>query len=295
MYGPLQFGFRPGASAAHAHIALHDFVTRCLDSRGTNAVLLISFDMEKAFNKLNYSALFKSLANGRIPKRCLQWMMNYFMHRKQRVILKHNVFSDLLDVTSGVPQGSVLGPFLFAAHLGSFTAVSQFATAFKYADDIIIACPIQRRSSCEAMFSAEMAHMNSWCSSDGLSLNSNKTKTMLVGNVFSPIGDICSFECGSLRFLGMTFNKTLKWDDHIHRTCKLASSRLRMIRILRNHLNSHELRMVYFACVRSLHEYSSEVFVGLNGKNSSRLERLNKRAHRLICGESCRDAPCFLL
>jgi hypothetical protein len=290
MYGSHQFGFRPGASTAHAHLALHDYVTRHLDDRDTKGVLLISFDMKKAFDKLSHFSLFKSLSQSHIPVRCIQWLMDYFTNRQQRVVLKHNVCSGLREVTSGVPQGSVLGPFLFAAHIGSFSAASQYSITLKYADDIVIACPIQHLGSYEMVFTTEMDNMSSWCSLNGLTLNSNKTKAMLVGHRPSPTSGLSSYECDSMRFLGMTFNKSFKWDDHVHKTCKMASSRLRVLRILRNHLSTKELCMVYYACVRSVLEYSSEVFVGLNSKNCNRMERVNKRAHRIICGESCKCA-----
>lgn len=288
LYGKNQFGFRPGASSVHAHLELHDFVTHHLDNPVNKGVLLISFDMKKAFDKLSHLALFKSLTKGKIPKRCIQWLMNYFENRQQRVILKHNVSSSLLKVTSGVPQGSVLGPFLFAAHIGSFLAASQHSNAFKYADDIVIACPIQLLSSCDKIFTDEMTNMCSWCSSNGLFLNTSKTNVMVVGHVTSPVSGLSSYECEFMKILGVTFNKAFKWDDHIHEICRKASSRLRIIRILRNFLTIQELSKVYNACVRSVLEYNCEVFVGLNGKNSKRLERINKRAHRIICGKSCR-------
>ena len=216
MYGDNQFGFRPQVSTLHAHLELHDYITSQLDQIETKGVLLISFDMMKAFDKLDYEALFRTLSTSAVPRRFLCWLTSYFMNRSQRVVLKPNVCSTSLPVTSGVPQGSVLGPYLFAAHVGSFSSVSPVAKVFKYADDIMIVYPFSNVNSCDQVFNAEMKHMTDWCVTNGLTLNAEKTKAMIIGHYPHPVTNSLSFSTKeSLTFLGMSFTKALKWDNHI--------------------------------------------------------------------------------
>ena len=141
------------------------------------------------------------------------------MNRSQRVVLKPNVCSTSLPVTSGVPQGSVLGPYLFAAHVGSFSSVSPVTKVFKYADDIMIVYPFSNVNSCDQVFNAEMKHMTDWCVTNGLTLNAEKTKAMIIGHYPHPVTNSLSFSTKeSLTFLGMSFTKALKWDNHISNT-----------------------------------------------------------------------------
>ena len=59
MYGDNQFGFQPQVSTLHAHLELHDYITSQLDQIETKGALLISFDMMKAFDKIDYEALLE--------------------------------------------------------------------------------------------------------------------------------------------------------------------------------------------------------------------------------------------
>ena len=292
MYGNNQFGFRPRSSTLHAHIDLHDFMTRQLDLPDVRAVMLISFDMKKAFDKLDHQALFRSLCDAKLPGKCLKWLVSYLKGRTQRVVLEHTFHSAVSEVTSGVPQGSILGPYLFAAHVGSFSAVMDKSKLLKFADDFLIVCPLYDKDTCERIVDVETRNMSDWCKSHGLCLNSQKTTVMAVGNNsrFRTVEQPWFSKC--LKFLGMTFEQSLKWDNHIHNICRQASSRLFVLRRMKLFLDKRELITLYYACIRSVLEYNSEVFIGLNEMNNSKLERVNRRAHRIVCGKKC-DCPHF--
>jgi len=90
----------------------------------------------------------------------------------------------------------------------------------------------------------------------------------------------------------MYINNHLTWDDHVHETCKRASKRLRILRVLKPLVTPSELHAVYVSTVRGILEYSCVVFVGLNVGLSKSLQRIDKRAHRIIhsscgCDEDC--------
>ena len=134
MYGRNQFEFRPNTSTLHAHISIQEFITVKLDDSHVKDVLIVSFDMSKAFDKLDHAALVRTLNNSNLPEDFVSWCKSYLIYRKQRVVLNFSTKGCTSSVTSGVPQGVVLAPFLFAAHIGTLVPQHPSVHMTKYAD-----------------------------------------------------------------------------------------------------------------------------------------------------------------
>ena len=77
LYGANQFGFRPSASTLHAHILTHDFITRTMDLPEFAGVAMISYDMSKAYDRLQHECLFKTLVDGKLPTNFIKWCADY--------------------------------------------------------------------------------------------------------------------------------------------------------------------------------------------------------------------------
>lgn len=109
-----QHGFRPKHSTLSNLI---DFYTNvnCYIDRGS-PVDIVSFDLSKAFDELDHSILLYKLKKFGFNNQLLLFLKKILNNRKQ-VVLIDNVYSDVINVTSGVPQGSVLGPVLFTIYI----------------------------------------------------------------------------------------------------------------------------------------------------------------------------------
>ena len=287
-YDDFQYGFRPSSSTQCALVALQDYQTSYLDDPKTCGTLVISYDYSKAFDTLSSNLILKRLMDCDFPAKFVQWTFNYLSERKQYVqfgIIK----SKEVTVTSGVPQGSVIGPFLYALTTASYKPIVNSCQVIKYADDTTLCFPIYSSSSHNSHIREEHDNLLRWSSNMQLKMNSNKCKAIITmkRNTYlkediSPVPLV-----DSLCVLGFYLDSSGSYSTHIDKTIKKASSSLYGIRLVKPCLSPLYLKQLYCATIRSILEYCGPLLLGISESQSLRLERIQRRFHRLMCGEQC--------
>ena len=282
-YGPHQHAYRPMGSTTTALIELCEYVTLALDCKHTSHVNIFCLDLSRAFDKLQHHRLLNYLSVCGFNHGFLCWLRSYLCSRTMSVKLM-NSYGPTVVIPSGVPQGSVLGPFLFAAFMGSVNFSGVNLKSIKYADDVTIIESVSRGQfssvnldNCISIFNAE-----------GLVVNRSKCKQLRMCRL-----QLCdSQDCGfifvdTLKILGLTFTDRYSWCTQISNVLKVASQRFYIIRCLKNCLSTPELVQVYHTLITSLFLYASPVYGQLPSTLMAKLEKFQKRTHRLICGSGC--------
>ena len=129
----LQQGFLKGKSTVtQLLVVYHEILDNLADGKDVDVVHL---DLSKAFDKVPHLQLLAKLQNSGISGPVLNWFESYLWDRRQRLVLK-GIYSDWLPVTSGVPQGSILGSLLFLVYVNDMPDhVTQGSTIALYVDD----------------------------------------------------------------------------------------------------------------------------------------------------------------
>ena len=217
---PSQFGFRKKFSTDLAIAHLLDKITSAFAKK--EHVIAIFMDLSKAFDTINHDILLHKLRNYGIRGTALSWFKSYLSNRQQYVLNDKNK-SSMLNIRCGVPQGSILGPLLFLIYINDITKSSSTVSFILFADDTNILYSHKHLTELINTLNTELINVSSWFKCNKLSLNIAKTNFIhfqtLHSNIELPqpikIDDLSLLKKDFTKFLGITIDKNLTWDQLI--------------------------------------------------------------------------------
>ena len=225
LISPFQFGFLPQRSTVSALL----FSTHSILSlpESNPSVCGVFLDLKKAFDSVPHQPLLDLLSSQNLPPHLLNWIHSYLLNRSQAVVVNGST-SPSLPVSSGVPQGSILGPLLFLIYINGVTDIplSISSQLTLYAGDIFIFRPISSPSDM-SLLQRDLDSISSWLTSHLLQLNSSKSKYIIFPRKSPSLFDgFPSLEISSsikhvssFRYLGVLLTPTLSWTPHISAIC----------------------------------------------------------------------------
>ena len=129
-----------------------------LDEQG--AIDVAFQDFAKTFDKVSHPHLISKLKSYGISDPLIEWINNFLSGRKQRVVIDGHE-SNWLEVTSGVPQGSILGPLMFLVYINDLPS-SVTSNVDLFADDSVIHRQISTSNDC-VLFQENLNQVGDWC------------------------------------------------------------------------------------------------------------------------------------
>lgn len=289
-FNSAQHGFRRSFSCEtqllHFTHSLHTY----LDSN--SLVDCIFLDFAKAFDKVNHVLLMTKLAALNLDPQLLLWLEHFLNNRSQYVTL-NGFDSQLNEVTSGVPQGSVLGPLLFLIYINDLSNHVS-SSMHLYADD----CVIYRQIRCDddnRELQSDLNKIVTWCETWKMVLNPLKCKVMRISrrDVCSPfytLTDVPLENVSSYRYLGVTLSSDLTWKLHID---SITSNANRMLGYLRRNFSQAPVSLkltLYRTLIRSKLEYAASIWDPSQANLIQSLELVQNNAVRFILSNYQRAA-----
>jgi len=283
-----QHGFRRGRSCLSNVITFLDKATRLIDDgQACDAIYL---DFAKAFDKVPTERLLRKIENHGIRGKLLVWIREWLRERKQRVCIQ-GTCSSWKEVTSGVPQGSVLGPVLFLIYINDLDA-GIISRLLKFADDTKLLSRVDKEDE-RLQLQADLDRLVEWSKVWQMRFNIGKCKVLHLGR-----GNANSKyymdrqeleEVEEERDLGVMISGDLK----ASRQCRIAYNKaMKMLGMMSRTImfkNKAVLLSLYKTLVRPNLEYCSPAWSPHYTKDKVLLERAQHRFTRMIPGLAKKD------
>lgn len=290
------------ATEQHGFVKKRSTVTNLVEYTSTIADYLnqkiqvdsIYTDFSKAFDSVDHQLLIHKLEGFNITGELLSLLKNYLTNRTQSVVM-NAVTSSSIPVTSGVPQGSILGPLFFVLFVNDIPNQIK-SKCLLYADDLKIYKPVNSERDCEDL-QIDITNIVNWCNTWKLELNVSKCFSITFTNKRSnflqydyKIDNTVISRTNIVKDLGVHIASDLNYNVHFS---YIKSKAYKLLGLMRRNcftsFSKNTNKLLYSAIVRPQIEYASIIWNPHHKTKINSLERVQKRFINLQCfysGES---------
>ena len=281
-----QHGFRSKLSCETQLIEFTSDALKIIQDRKQCDTIVMDFS--KAFDKVSHERLLYKLDRAGIDSLTRQWIKSFLSGRTQKVLIDGEA-SPAVAVTSGVPQGSVLGPILFLIFIDDLPQYTRHSNVRLFADDTIVYLTVSSTEDGEKL-QEDLKNLEKWeeewqmefhpAKCNVLRLTRKKTKTVFPYTLHGHALE----EVASAKYLGITISSDMTWNKHTDKIAAKANSKLGF---LKRNIKTKDQGLkgkAYKTIVRPTVEYCSTIWDPHTKQQAMTLEKVQRRAARWVTG-----------
>ena len=253
--------------------------------------IAVFFDISHAYDGIWHLGLLSELVRLNIRGKMLGWIREYLSNRKFQVYFEGE-YSDKFDMSSGVPQGSILAPTLFNIMMSSIPHSENVKMA-EYADDIVMFSSGSEIEELKVSIQRHIDKLSEWFFKWGFKLNKNKTKAMMftLKKLDEPrilIEDNPIEFVSNYKYLGIIFDKPrLTWVPQIKYIINKCIPKMNILKSVSNHhwgADREVLLKLYKSLIRSILDYGSIFYMTASKTHLNKLNKIQNNCLRLAIG-----------
>ena len=286
LFNNSQFGFRSKRSCILQLLDVYDDWVKAYDEG--YQIDTIYLDFKKAFDSVPHRRLLVKLKGYGFDGAILKWIEDFLSERRQRVIVNGQE-SEWKPVTSGIPQGSVLGPVLFIIYINDMPDTIRSMCKL-FADDSKLYLTVKSRYDQE-IIQSDLFKLCDWSKEWLLVFNIAKCKAVHYGNIQFEFDYQMKDNTGQVKDLpydteekdlGIKFHNSLKFDSHISTVVNKANQLIGLVKRTFSFLDKDLFLRLYKSIIRPHIDYGNSVWYPVTKKNIQAIENVQRRATRIV-------------
>ena len=283
-----QFGFRKGYSTVHALLETVNTIRNYLNN-GEN-VLGLYLDLKKAFDTVDHNILLHKLNVYGIRGCCNNLIRSYLSNRKQCMFV-NGTYSDNMDISTGVPQGSVLGPLFFLIYINDVQNAVPDISLRLFADDTSI---FLHHSTCANLIEEAktiIIKLSNWFDSNKLTLHLGKTNYTIFHckkqnksccSESFMVNGIEISKTSHIKYLGVTIDDQLTWQYHVTDLINTLIKYTGIFYRINHNLTPNIAKGLFYAFIHSRISYGIEVYGMAGGGILKPLQIMQNRLLKIL-------------
>lgn len=285
-----QHGFLKRHSCETQLINTMEEIHRHLDQNRKAQIDVQVLDFSKAFDTVAHERLLHKVEHYGIRDSTLAWIRTWLTNRTQQVVVDGEI-SDSTLVTSGVPQGTVLGPLMFLLYINDIGDNISSKTKLKlFADDCLLFRPINNPID-QQQLQKDLDSLVAWSHQWQMSFNPQKCHTLHMTrnknyykNTYNMmnvnLSDVCNHP-----YLGVEIATDLSWSLHINQIASKARRTFGFVRRNLSRCDQSVRDMAFKTLIRPQLEYAATVWDPYQSNHINKLEKIQRQAARFVTGD----------